>query len=282
MFIVYFRHYILTNISSPAIMANIRPKVNFMYEQSLIQAGLSFPQATIYEILIKNGSLKAGRIALKSPFKRGLVYKTLEDLEKYGLIEKSEEKQKVAIFKPKHPLELKNYAEKREKQAREAKLALEGVLSSIVSDYNLAFTKPGMLFYEGLEGVKTVLEDSLNSRTEILTYADMESVVKYMDKINKDYVKKRKKLDIKKRVIMPDSEFARNYMKTYHKDITDVRFIDYKLYSFTSLTEIYDGTVSYITVEEKNKMGVIIKNSEIYKMQKSLFEFIWNHAEKLV
>jgi sugar-specific transcriptional regulator TrmB len=252
-----------------------------MYEQSLIQAGLSQTQAVVYEALIKNGPLPAGKLAKKTPFKRGLVYLGLEDLIKLDLVEKKEENNQAAVFQVKHPTSLQSLAEKREQQAKDAKLALEGVLPSIVSDFNLISGRPGVLFYEGEEGIKKTLEDSLSSKTEIYTYADPETIVKYADKINKDYVKKRNKLGIKKKIVMLDSEFARKYMKTFYKDITDVRFIDHKPYPFNAITEIYDRTTAYVTLEEKNKIGVIIKNESIYKMQKSLFEFIWNHAEEI-
>lgn len=80
---------------------------------------------------------------------------------------------------------------------------------------------------------------------------------------------------------MMDSEFSKKYMKNFYPDITDVRFIDHQLYPFNAITEIYDGTTAYVTLEETNKIGVIIKNESIYKMQKSLFEFIWAHAEAI-
>ncbi|KKQ47816.1 MAG: Transcriptional regulator [Candidatus Moranbacteria bacterium GW2011_GWD2_37_9] len=252
-----------------------------MFEQSLIQLGLSYTQAAVYEALLKSGPLPAGKIAKKTEFKRGLIYKILEELGESGLIEKKEEENKVAIFEVKHPLQLRDFAEKKQQEARDAKLALEGVLPAIVSEFNLVSQKPGILFFEGEEGIREVLADSLSSRSEIYTYADMESVVKYMDKINKDYVKKRNKLGLKKKVVMIDNEFTREYMKKYYKETTDVRFIDHELYPFSALTEIYDGTISYVTAEKGNKIGVIIKNESIYKMQKALFEFVWNNAKKI-
>ncbi|MFA5776966.1 MAG: helix-turn-helix domain-containing protein [Parcubacteria group bacterium] len=252
-----------------------------MYEQSLIQIGLNYTQSLVYEILIKNGSLSARKIVTKTPFKRGLVYKTLDDLLKLEVIEKTEPEHSIAIFQAKHPLSLRNLAEKREQKAKDAKLALDGMISSIISDYNLVSGRPGVLFYEGLDGIKKVLDDSLESKTEICTYADMEVVVKYIDKINREYVKKRGKLGLKKKVIMLDNDFARKYMKNYYNEVTEVRFIDYKLFSFSPLMEIYDNTVSYVTLEEKNKIGVIVKNKEIYQMHKSLFEFNWKNSKTL-
>jgi hypothetical protein len=252
-----------------------------MYEQSLIQIGLTYPQAVIYEFLMKNGPQKAGILSKKVPFKRGLAYKALEELINLNLVEKNKDKGTVALFQVKHPLQLRDLAEKHEQEAKDSKLVLEGILPSIISEYNLSSGRPGVLFYEGLDGVKKTLEDSLSSKTDIYTYADIETVVKYVDVINKEYVKKRNKLGIKKKLIMLDSPFTREYMKTFYRDTTDVRLIDKDLYPFSAVTEIYDGTTSYLSLEEKNKIGIIIKNEAIYKMQKSLFEFIWNKGKKI-
>lgn len=246
----------------------------------MIQIGLNYTQSLVYETLLKNGISSARSIIQKTPFKRGLIYKTLEDLEKMDLIEKMEEKQKIALFQAKHPLALRALAENKEQKAKDAKLALDGMISSIISDYNLVSGRPGVLFYEGIDGIKKVLDDSLESKTEIYTYADMEVVVKYIDKINKKYVKKRSKLGLKKKVIMLDNNFARQYMKNYYNEVTEVRYIDHKLFSFSPIMEIYDNTISYVTLEEKNKIGVLVKNREIYQMHKSLFEFAWNNSKE--
>jgi sugar-specific transcriptional regulator TrmB len=252
-----------------------------MYEQSLTQAGLSYPQAIVYEALIKNGQLPAGKLTKKTPFKRGLVYKTLEDLVKFELVEKTEDNSKIALFQAKHPLELQTFAEKKEKEAKNAKLALEGIIGSLTSEYNLISQKPGILFFEGMAGIEEAIKDSLRSRTEIMTYADVETVIKQIGKINKEYAKKRDQLGIKKRLIVPDSQYARDYMKNYYSKTTEVRFIDQNLYPFSALTEIYDNTVCYSTLTDEKKIGVIIQNETIYQMHKSLFEFTWHYAEKV-
>ncbi|TAN58360.1 hypothetical protein EPN15_01360 [Patescibacteria group bacterium] len=59
-----------------------------MFEQVLTQAGLTENQALIYEILVKNGLMPAGAVCKKTPLKRGLVYKILDELTEIGLVEK--------------------------------------------------------------------------------------------------------------------------------------------------------------------------------------------------
>src|SRR3989304_10490683 len=132
-----------------------------MFKQFLPQAGLTENQAFIYEILVKNGPMSAGAVCKKTPLKRGLVYKILDELTEIGLVEKREKPREVAIFSPAHPLKIKALAKEREEKAKAAQAALEGVLPKIISDFNLSISKPGVQFFEGLDGIKQVLEDTL-------------------------------------------------------------------------------------------------------------------------
>src|SRR3989338_135756 len=175
-----------------------------MYELPLVAAGLEPDQAQIYEILLKNGPLKAGKVALKSTLKRGLVYKILDELVELGLVIKNEPAGKVAIFEPAHPLKIKEFAEAKEAKLKTAQLALDGILGNLTSDYNLALNKPGVQFFEGMDGIKKILDDSLASKTEIYSYADIESINKYIPDLNREYVAKRERLKIKKRGIVLD------------------------------------------------------------------------------
>ena len=94
-------------------------------------------------------------------------------------------------------------------------------------------------------------------------------------------MEKREKKQIKKRAILIDSPFARDYLKGYHETITENRYVDYKSYPFFTVMHIYDNKVSYITLTENSKIGVIIEDQNIYQMHKSLFEFTWHNAKKI-
>lgn len=252
-----------------------------MYEQSLIHIGLSYPQSLIYEKLIKGGPQKAGKIALNTPFKRGLVYKTLEELVKMELVEKKEYPRKVAIFEAKHPLSLRELAEKKEQKARDAKKALEGMLSSIVSDFNLTSSKPGVSIYEGMEGVKKVIYDTFSSKEVVYTYADIEMINKYMKKLNDDYAKERDRRGLEKKVLFPDSPYSREYLKTYHRDTTGLGIVKLTK-NFGSIMQIYQDKISYVTLTDEKQIGVIIENKSIYEMHRVLFEFMWSKVEKII
>ncbi len=255
-----------------------------MYNDILTQLGLSSSESTIYECLLKNGQSTVGEIIKKTPLKRGVAYNILSDLIKKGLISEKKiktgkGKEKVAHFIPNHPEKLREYLENKKSQIDKVEKTFNANLPSFISDFNLISGKPGVRFFEGIEGVKKVLEDSLTSKEIIYSYADLEAVVKYINKINQEYSKKRDALDVKKRVVFIDSPFTRNYLKNYHRETTFMKFIDHKLYSFNSVMQIYDGKISYITLSKTSKIGVIVEDKNIYQMHKSLFEFAWSKAQ---
>ncbi|MBI3952717.1 MAG: hypothetical protein HY336_02050 [Candidatus Doudnabacteria bacterium] len=247
-----------------------------MYELPLVAAGLEPDQAQIYEILLKNGPLKAGKVAAKSTLKRGLTYKVLDELVELGLVAKNEPIGKVAIFEPAHPLKVKEFAEAKEQKLKTAQLALDGILGQLTSDYNLALGKPGIQFYEGKDGIKKVLEDTLTSKTEIYAYSDIEAIIKYIPNINQEYVAQRERRKIKKRGIFIDTPKAREELKNYHVATTQNKFIKHEAPPFEVVFQIYDNRISYITLSPNKMLGVIIEDPFIYRMHKYIYEFLWS------
>lgn len=252
-----------------------------MYEKILSASGLSSKEASLYEAILGLGEATASQIYKKTAYKRGLVYKILDQLVEKGLISRINTPQKADVFKVEHPYKLNEMLDNQAQKLKYYKKSIDELMPQLVSNYNLAFNKPGIRLYEGEEGLWKVLTDTLTAKEIIYTFSDVEAVVKYMDKINQNYVKKREKLDIKKRIIFVDSPFARKYLKAYHVSVTDSRFVDYKLYPFSSLMQIYDGKVAYISLSEKGIISMLISDQNVYRMNKSLFEFIWSYAKKL-
>ena len=257
-----------------------------MYKDIFTDINLNPSEATIYEYLLKNGESPAGEIIKKTPLKRGLVYKILDNLVEKGLViekksipSKKQGRNKISHFLPNHPAKLNEFIENEKKRLDKAKNTLEANMPAILSDFNLASGKPGVRYFEGISGIKNVLEDSLSAKETIYSFADLEAVIKFIDNINKGYVAKRDELKLNKKVIFIDSIFVRNYLKNYHRDTTFMKFIDHKLYPFSSVMQIYDNKISYITLSAKSKIGVIIEDKNIYQMHKAIFEFTWSNAQ---
>lgn len=252
------------------------------FEQHLVQAGLSNEQARLYESLIKNGPSPASDAARRAAISRTLAYKVFAELGELGLVEKREEPGKVALFTAAHPLKLKEIIEKREQNAKDALVALEGVLGQMTSEYNIAGGRPGVRFYEGVEGIKKVVEDSLTSKTEILQYADVEVIETRLKQVNDEYLKVRAKRGISKKLIVIDSDFTRKlYASATEEAKSEVRAIQKGDAPFDVTLQIYDGKISYLTMRADTPIGVIIADQSIYDMHRQLFLTLYRHAQPI-
>jgi len=252
------------------------------YTETLSKSGLTPAQAEVYEALLTHGTQAAGSLAKKTTLKRGLVYKVLDDLVSFGLAGKEEEEGKVAHFFPKHPSVLRDLVETRRKALKDAELSLDGLLPSLISNFNMVSGAPGVEIYEGPDAKERVLWHSLTSKTEIYTYSDIESVMKMTPKVSTRYAKEREKKGIKKKALLLDTPFARDYVKGYFPSVTDIRLISAKeVKPFHSSMEIYDGTVSYITYAPDKTIGVILHDPYLYEVHKYVFEALWEKTEPL-
>ena len=235
-----------------------------------------------------NGEKKASDISKNTKLGRGLVYKALEELQDIKLVIKNDKPDQVSIFIAEHPLNIKKVFEEKEKnlenqkkELEKDKEILERSLPDLISAYNLSYHKPGVRYYEGVDGIKEVLFDTLNSKTEIYTFVDVESVEKNLKEINAEYAKKRERLGIKKKIITADTDENRKFFMNYDKAITEIRYLKKEFYPFQSGMQIYDGKISYQVLEENRKVAVLIEDKNIYQMQKLFFEYIWESLSRL-
>lgn len=250
-----------------------------MYNDILTKTGLNKNEAVIYDFLLQKGEISAGEIIKNTPLKRGTVYNALASLAEKELISEKK-KQKIAYFSPNHPEKLREYLENQKLSLKKAENELESNITNIISQFNLISEKPGVKYFEGINGLKKVLADILTSKETVNTFADVETIVKYMEKLNTEHAKKREELGLNKKIIVTDTDFAKNYLKNYHPKTTEFKYIDHQSYPIGSIVEIYDGKVAYISLSEKGIISMIITDHNIYQFNRSLFKFAWERAQK--
>ena len=183
----------------------------------------------------------------------------------------------MATFSPEHPLKLKELIENIRLDADDAKIALDGVLGKLLSDFNLTSGKPGVQFFEGAEGMRAVLDDALDAHTDILAYIDIDIITRELGDISKEFGKSRVRRNIKKRNIGIDTPENRKLIDAGYLDtLTEERLIPWSTNAFGASMQIYDDKISYLTFGAQ-KIGVIITDPLVTQMQRTLFEFTWSN-----
>ena len=102
------------------------------------------------------------------------------------------------------------------------------VIPELKSMVNQSGLKPAVRFFEGIEGIKAVYADTLNSKTEIINYANSEDVRKYWPEYDSEYVAERAGKKIHLRGIAPNDEYGRTVKKDDKKCYRTIRLIDAK------------------------------------------------------
>lgn len=246
----------------------------------LIKLGLTKDESSVYNVLLEGGLMPASSIATKAVIGRPLTYKILDDLIRKGIVEKKELNNKVTLFSPIHPRELENLLEEKRKEIESTKQSLDTIIGQMISKYNLSTGKPNVQFFEGKEGVIKVAQDSLFAETDICSFVDTEAVMNIHPELNKEYVSKRLKNNVKKKIISMDCPLVRELAKNDNKDFTEQRVVRNQLH-FSTIVMIYDNKVSFITLDPNKNIGIIIEDPDIYKTNKAIFDYIWEGAEKV-
>lgn len=121
--------------------------------------GLSEKEAGFYLQLLASGEQTAAELAKRTRESRTNTYMILERLVDEKLVE-ADESAPVRRYKASDPDNLKNLLNQRQQQLRSDQAALMASLPELRSIYRLAHHKPGVLYLEGIEGLRTLLEDN--------------------------------------------------------------------------------------------------------------------------
>jgi sugar-specific transcriptional regulator TrmB len=243
----------------------------------LEEIGFSLNEARIYELLLVDGIQKVQDLAKKSGISRGNVYNTLTQLKAKGFVLPIEGK--VERFQAADPARLSIMVDSR----KEAAQALEGrfrtELQNLTSAFTLSTGKPAIQIFEGLEGVERVLEDTLSASGEILTLVDPDAITDAVAKVETRYIKKRIERQIRKRVLLPDTQTAHT-TRSADDALTTTRIASGLSGGFGAAVEIYDDRFSLITLTGNRIISVIIENSSLAALQRAQFEALWASSAK--
>ena len=250
-----------------------------MYNEILKKIGLSDGESLVYSLLLKEGSLPAGKIAIKAGLKRGLCYKILDQLLENGLIEKIDKK--VAIFTPKHPSLIKKIIEDKEESILNAKKEFELTLGSLVSDYNMQLGEPYVEFKEGLDGLKYLYEDINTEKKDIeLIRSPYDNDRPGFDQLISEQIKKQVRLQIHTRAITPKvHDSIETTTKFDEERLTERRLVSKEDLMIPAQIIIYGDKVA-ITSFKDYLMTTIIYNPNIKETFEKIFEFMWEKASE--
>lgn len=231
--------------------------------------GMSEKEAQLYLACLELGTGTVIQISRKADVTRGSTYDVLEEMLEKGYVSKIHT-DKHMVFSAVDPEVLKKRFEDRLRNFELALPELKGLFNKS--------SHPKVRYFEGEEGIKRVYEDTLTATTEILNYANSQSIRTFWPDYDDDYVKLRVKKNIFLKGIAPNDDYGKDVKKLDKTCLRETRLMPAKDFQITNEINIYDNKVA-ITSFGGELIGIIIESREIADTQRGIFKMVWAFAE---
>lgn len=241
------------------------------YLELLTSFGLKEQEAKIYLASLKLGEAGVTEIAREAGIQRTFTYDILEELKKRGLVSVVETSGKAKF----RAISIESFQFLMEEKFDKFKAFLPE-LKGLEKGVN----RPNVRFFEGREGIKAVLQDTLNQPegSEILCFSNAEGFYTKEREFEKWYVAERAKRKISMRFIAPDNPETMWYVKRDKKQRRETRVVSAKLFPFSAEVDICGNKVAIITLG-KEMAAVILESEDVAKTFRMFFELAWKEAK---
>lgn len=241
---------------------------------------LNSKEIKVYLVGLKNGSMHASDIAKECELSRPNAYDIVKKLQDKGLCHQlgSAYGRK---FKMSSGKELKELVERQKKESEELENELEDILPLIQGMQGRFYEPyPQIEFFEGVEGIKQILERSLQCEGKNVDAA--VSVKKWVDFIGKEftnyYVKKRVEHDITSRTLrLKGGEIDEPFYRKHKEQKRQVRYAPAGM-KLDATILLWDDKVALISTKKEN-VGILMHSKDYSSTLKSWFEFVWKSAD---
>lgn len=243
----------------------------------LQKIGLGEKDIKVYLALIALGPSAIRKIAERVGINRGTTHIILKKLQAEGLVYYYH-KEKHQHFAAEDPKVLENIISRKRKEIESIGDDLGKIIPAIHSLEGGSISRPVVKFYENYSGVRTILEDALDSvgktgKREYAAYSSSAiSPYLYHRGAFPGFTEKRIKMKIFVRTIASGPGGT-----THGQD--ERRWLTKKEGSPT-YTLIYSGKVAMISVGANDiPHGLIIEDEGIYKTQLAIFNALWESLD---
>lgn len=229
--------------------------------------GLSEKEARLYIICLRFGSASVVSIARASKLPKSTCYDLLNSLTEKGLIS-AIIKNSARFFEAADPRIFLDALDEKRKRMESALPFLETIRNSAVE-------KPNVTFYEGVDGLKTILNDIISSGKDICMLGNSSNFPNVTRHFAPHFTEKRVARKIFCRYVAENSETSRRIKKADKKELRETR-ISNMMNNQNVECYVYGSKVALVVMSRDEPVGVIIDNKHIAGLQKTLFEKLWN------
>ncbi len=246
----------------------------------LHQIGLDEHKTKVYLACLELGEAKAVDIAKKAKFKRTAIYDILSKLEQRGLLSRLK-KRGGYYFIASNPKTVETVLERQQQEIRNLIPHLETLYQSA------SHFKPRIRFFEGAEGIKVVLSESLGCHERIIRTFQVPPVIIEEEKKDRTYFEEYSRKRIQQRIHERCLREKDVFENKKHYDVLftgeeaclrAVRFLPQE-FRITSPMVIWDHNVVIATLNQEEQYLFVVESKGFAEMMKALFDTLWETSK---
>lgn len=236
--------------------------------------GFEAKEAALYVAALKLGPSSVQRLAIEAKIPRATTYLLIDRLIEKGLISRHYENKKLKIIAV-EPERLILLAKKNEDLAKNISSETPKAVSFLKTLYRSRQYQPQIRYFDGLEGIKIVLNLSLKAK-EILIHCSgyKKEINPRLEAVLNKYFDLVVGAKIKTYELIGGSPDAKEYFKEYQSKENQIKITDQKMGSAHIDKLIFVDKVIIISFEFLN--AVLIQNQQIADFERDIFWKLWS------
>lgn len=239
--------------------------------------GLSENEAKVYLAMLELGPSPVLEIAAKAGINRPTAYVQIESLKKMGLVS-TQIKGKKQLFIAEDPDQLEILLTEKEKELEHKKEELEKMLPALSVMFNTADEKPQVRYFEGIEGIKKVQKEFLQTKSKLIYAISFRDDLYTAVPNQGEYVKERVKRKIHTKFIYSSTK-GRLPSTSDRELLVESRFIPPEQFPKGADITVFDHKVAIASLQGK-VMCTVIEHGDVAKSFRGIFDLLWASAEK--
>ena len=252
-----------------------------MLQEKLCQIGFTENESKVYLELLRIGAQPASTVAKYTGLNRTTVYSVLKALSYKGLVSSYTSK-KVKYYVAADPNGLIGYVDRKCKTFDYYRTELLGLVPQFRAlGVDGSFARPVVNFYDGREGVRRLIYESLRSNEPFMAYLSIHKLIcREPSEFLIEYRNFRiKQLKLPLKVLVIDTPEVREYL-SFERG-AEVLFVDGEAGGalFEKEFTIFEDKVMIFSLDPGAEYGVVIESRAIAQMQKMVFEITWKGFE---
>jgi len=228
---------------------------------------LNEKETKVYLKLLELDEALASEISEETNLNRSLIYFILNRLIKKGLVSVII-KNKIKYFRSSSPYRLLEILKEKESNIRK-------LIPQLLKLHKKKQLKPRVEFYEGKEGIKTILNDIIKTKKEWIVIGGAGKGPVVLSYYAERFQKLRVKAKIKLKAIMNNDKFGLLRGKELSKySLTEIKYAPKQHKNLVNIY-IYGDKTALIMYSEEFPFAILIKDKYTSDGFKEIFNWLW-------